>query len=53
MGEFNRDLLRVIVCPACGGTLKVIKDNSQLECERCDIKYPIKDGIPELMPPKK
>jgi uncharacterized protein YbaR (Trm112 family) len=53
MGEFNHDLLRVIACPVCGGTLRVVKDNQLLECERCEIKYPIKDGIPSLMPPKR
>jgi uncharacterized protein YbaR (Trm112 family) len=52
MGEFNTDLLHIIVCPVCGGSLKLGRDDAELECERCEIKYPIIGGIPELMPPK-
>jgi len=52
MGEFNRDLLHILACPLCKGTLKVARDDVELECERCEIKYPIRDGIPSLMPPR-
>ncbi len=51
MGEFNRDLLRILACPMCKGTLKVVRDSLELECSRCEVRYPIKEGIPILMPP--
>ena len=52
MGEFNRDLLHIIVCPMCGGSLKLGRDDTELECERCEVKFPIKEGIPVMMSPK-
>ncbi len=59
------DLLDILACPLCKGplTLKaetVAPDNAPdagevlagtLTCSPCDERYPIADGIPNLLPP--
>ncbi len=62
------DLLDILRCPECKGELKLNSeeidessddDSSQeivegtLTCEKCDIDYPIEDGIPNMLPPEK
>ena len=54
-------LLNILVCPACKGKLEIEveaeKDGEittgSLICAKCNINYPIKDGIPTLMVPEK
>ncbi len=43
-------LLDIICCPVCGGELKEDNDKNGLLCGHCCLKYPIKDGIPILLP---
>jgi uncharacterized protein YbaR (Trm112 family) len=51
-------LLEILACPVCKGKLELkateggdeITDGS-LRCPECNVSYPIKDGIPNLMPP--
>jgi len=55
----KRSLLADIFCPACVGTLnlKVLEQlgdqivDGELRCVRCERCYPIRKGIPNLMPP--
>lgn len=44
-------LLETLRCPSCRSSLSSYVDNS-LTCARCDISYPIVDGIPRLLSPK-
>lgn len=44
----SKELLSIIACPKCKGALKLINEAS-LVCEACKVKYPITDGIPELL----
>ncbi|NJE08335.1 Trm112 family protein [Thermococcus sp. M39] len=46
MEELKKNL-NILVCPRCGGELG-LKEN-YLFCERCNLKYPIVDGIPQLV----
>jgi len=63
----KRDLLDILRCPQCKGELKLNssetdatsdEDTSQeiqegiLHCKKCEIDYPIKDGIPNMLPPE-
>ncbi|MEM2878091.1 MAG: Trm112 family protein [Candidatus Hadarchaeales archaeon] len=49
MGErINPKLLRIIACPVCRAGLKI--KNKELQCKKCGRRYPIKDGIPQLLP---
>ena len=59
------DLLDIIACPLCKGELdlqatEIAAEGSRvagevltgtLICERCDERYPITGGIPNLLPP--
>ena len=55
----RQHLMEILVCPVCKGTLtltigaveadEVIEGS--LHCARCDERYPIADGIPNLLPP--
>ncbi|MEM2282355.1 MAG: Trm112 family protein [Candidatus Hadarchaeales archaeon] len=45
--KLNPELLRILACPVCRGDLQLKRG---LVCRRCGRKYPIKDGIPVLLP---
>jgi uncharacterized protein YbaR (Trm112 family) len=54
----KRSLMDILVCPVCKGPLElkveeegegeVIKGS--LRCSKCNVVYPIADGIPNLLP---
>ena len=59
------DLLDILACPVCKGPLTLAAETvapddapdagevltGTLTCTRCDQRYPITDGIPNLLPP--
>ena len=55
----KRELKDILVCPVCKGELKLSVDeeneaeivSGSLYCPRCDVRYPIVDTIPNLLPP--
>lgn len=55
----KRSLMDILCCPVCKGdlTLHVDKENEKevlegnLRCATCRVDYPIRDGIPNLLPP--
>ncbi len=53
------ELMEILVCPMCHGELELdvtseaegeIMEGS-LTCKKCGERYPIEDGIPNLLPP--
>ena len=56
----KRDLLDILACPVCKGDLilSVAKEDDReivegtLTCEVCSETYPIRDTIPNLLPPE-
>ncbi len=40
----------LIVCPVCNSELE--DQGSSLKCYKCLASYPIKDGLPILLPPE-
>jgi uncharacterized protein YbaR (Trm112 family) len=42
------DLLDLLACPVCGGTLS--EQPEELRCDGCGRRYPLIDGIPQLLP---
>ena len=44
------DLLELLACPLCHGSLHVDEPHSALVCQACSLRYPIKDDIPVLLP---
>jgi uncharacterized protein YbaR (Trm112 family) len=55
----RRDLMDILACPVCKGTLTltiVLVEADEvitgsLHCAACNEDYPIDDGIPNLLPP--
>ncbi len=53
------ELMEILVCPLCKAelTLTIVKEtdgeiiDGSLRCTKCAEKYPIEDGIPNLLPP--
>jgi len=56
----KKDLMEILACPVCKGDLKLEvqeEDGKEvitgtLKCPKCSENYPIKDAIPNLLPPE-
>ena len=56
----RRDLMAILVCPVDKAPLTVTVEREDtgeivtgtLECTKCHNRYPIKDTIPNLLPPE-
>jgi uncharacterized protein YbaR (Trm112 family) len=44
------ELLAILVCPVCKSRIHVVPDGSGLKCDACKRIYPIRDGIPVMLP---
>ncbi len=55
----KKELMDIVACPVCKGELELSVDEENEEevvtgtlyCARCDVRYPIVDTIPNLLPP--
>lgn len=55
----KKDLMEILCCPMCKGdiTLSVVREegieikDGTLYCPKCNIFYPIENGIPNMLPP--
>ncbi|MBI2135935.1 Trm112 family protein [Candidatus Woesearchaeota archaeon] len=47
-----KELYDILACPVCKGDLKYTPQKNGLRCDACKYTYPIKDGIPVLLPPE-
>ena len=45
----NQELLKILACPKCKGSLEYEKENEKLLCRQCRLRYPIKDDIPIML----
>jgi uncharacterized protein YbaR (Trm112 family) len=57
----KKELTDILACPVCKGDLELSIDEDDekgeivkgsLYCRKCDERYPIEDGIPNLLPPE-
>ena len=46
----SAELLEILVCPACKSKLELKPDESGLRCVSCHRLYPVRDGIPVMLP---
>jgi uncharacterized protein len=44
-----KDLLDILVCPACKAPVKPTPDDSGLKCQACRRVYPVRDDIPVML----
>ena len=42
-------LLDILVCPQCKGTLAQVESGQGLLCDKCQMKYPVREGIPVMV----
>ncbi|MBU2607983.1 MAG: methytransferase partner Trm112 [Chloroflexi bacterium] len=55
----KRELMEILACPVCKGDLELTvgEENEEeivagsLYCPKCQVHYPIKETIPNLLPP--
>ncbi len=45
----SKELLDILACPKCKGQLAWRRDENVLDCTACRLRFPITDGIPELL----
>jgi uncharacterized protein YbaR (Trm112 family) len=45
----SEDLLAILRCPMSPSRTRLIERDGRLVCERCDLRFAIKDGIPVLV----
>jgi len=54
----KKDLVNILCCPTCKGDLILTVEKEERNeiisgnffCEKCKCKYPIEEGIPNLLP---
>jgi len=46
---FDKELLEILVCPKCKGSLELTSNEDGLTCNACQLKYPIQDDIPIML----
>jgi uncharacterized protein len=44
-----KDLLEILVCPACKQALEYRENPESLKCPQCRRVYPVKDDIPIML----
>ena len=48
-GMIAKDLLEILVCPACHGALVLRDSPESLKCQQCHRVYPVRDNIPIML----
>jgi hypothetical protein len=47
--SLSPQLLAILVCPKCKGTLEYREVEPALICHECRLRYPVRDGIPIML----
>ncbi len=45
----KRELLEILACPKCKGTVLLASAGDGIVCRKCELMYPIRDGIPVML----
>lgn len=45
----DQHLLDILVCPQCKGPLVLVEGGRGLLCDKCQLKYPVRDDIPIML----
>ena len=45
----DKELLDILACPKCKGDIWLTADELGLVCEKCMLKYEVKDDIPVML----
>lgn len=49
-GTFDTSLLDILICPISGGDLTFDASRQELLCTLSGLAYPVRDGIPVMLP---
>lgn len=44
-----KELLAVLACPKCKGNLKYDNKADKLLCQKCRLRYPVLEDIPDML----
>ena len=47
--SISKELLAILVCPACKGDLDLTSQSDGLTCGKCQLTYPIQDNLPIMV----
>ncbi len=50
MAKIDKKLLDILVCPVSKKSLVLNEESNELICEESGLDYPIRDGIPLMLP---
>ena len=50
MAALDKKLLEILVCPISKKPISYNEDSNELICKESGLAYPIKDGIPVMLP---
>lgn len=45
----SHELVSILVCPQCKGTLDLDHAETGFTCPACRLRYPVRDGIPVML----
>ena len=45
----SNELLKIIACPRCKGTVQASESGERLVCKACGLAYPVREGIPVML----
>lgn len=45
----SAELLEILRCPLNPSKTRLVADGDHLKCERCALRFPIRDGFPNLV----
>jgi uncharacterized protein YbaR (Trm112 family) len=45
----SNDLLNILACPACKGSLQADVDKRTVSCHQCSLAFAVTDGIPIML----
>jgi len=50
MNGLEKEFFNILACPDCKGDVKLNKGKTALICSKCKSKFPVKQGIPVMLP---
>jgi len=45
----DKKQIEMMACPECHGKLEYLKESKELSCEKCQLAFPVLDGIPVML----
>ncbi len=46
----DKELIDILACPVCKGDIRISGDEKFILCDKCSLKYEIRENIPIMLP---